>query len=220
MVKVLLKQYLKDDYHNDKWKGVASEYTQLLRDGYWDDVLDGQYVNTIFQTKAWGLEPSDVMAFARVHTHIASGKVGVMQVYIGDTPKSNDEIDDNNSALGNLPEPFSARFNPERGAGAIADGKFFWDKPFVIGIELAQDNTQSQFVVKSKPNIYLPLEVGTTKGHVTLYHLLTSGGVARWCYGSEWLTVLMTVDELGQDADGNSIPPTLFDIELHEGKSA
>jgi|GEM_PF-5594423 len=81
---------------------------------------------------------------------------------------------------------------------ADQDGSFTWKSTVKFSVQ-RYDGTAKK-VRKPRPVSVaprtVPLEVGYTKGSRTMLHLSADLGLARWPYGSEAITVFVTLDPL------------------------
>lgn len=163
----------------------------LLRAGHWP----ASYVDVIMQSSHCHLnEPADILAFANVHAWIASGKVWKCTILIHHAPHPDNEVELNNLILSGIPEPFVGEFIPEKGYSADRDGYIQASQPFLADNEWSANRPEERIL----PIARFPLEVGSTKSYTTYRHLMESGRVARWPYGSERIHLLDMHEYLGE----------------------
>lgn len=160
--------------------------------------IDQAYVMAIGQTQyspaAWPAEQA--AAFLRIHAGLTSGEFAQVVVGVGDTPQRDRDRTINQQRLKRLHEGFSARLNPDQN-GADADGHLWWTNEILADRSTGQADPgrsgRPSPIVNAVPIPAggVPLEVGVSKPSRTLLHLLQHGGVARWPYGFDTVTILL-----------------------------
>lgn len=131
---------------------------------------------------AWTL--GQTWSYARVYHLLRTGSVVRVRVNVGTVPRQDRFRAENGAALSDLPEPFVASVCQEQNGGDC-DGDFAWAGP----IQLSQGWDGG---IADMPAFdQVSLEIGSTSASRTLLHLVETGCVARWPYGSEdiWLFV-------------------------------
>ena len=171
--------------------GVIRDYAKKLREGYWSR----EYVDAI---GAGGrrLSMEEIAVFARLHTMIFEGLVGMVLVEVGSSPGPDCERQANADALACLAHPFTAtvdrhQFNDPR------DGILTWDEPISISLatRLRADHEIMYAVHYAIPPGWAPLEIGNSPPSRTLQHLVADEGtLARWPYGQEQIRLFVNFD--------------------------
>lgn len=164
------------------YAAVIADYSRRLRDGFYAHAdWYGQYYY-----------PPDAVAasvFAFLHTDEALGNIVFCQIYVGSDPSGDSHVEENNQKLSKLPSGFSAKFF---GGLADCDGWLRWDRP----IELNAITGEGKEIKKILPPGDAPLEVGYTNFETTYVHLWGERILARWPYGSEWITLIKMDEEV------------------------
>lgn len=125
------------------------------------------------------------------------GWVAFAHTRVGVGPVADKLADENNARLSGLQPPYRARFAPMLASGYCDDGAFYWDARIQLGARAGSGSEASYFQDAGRA----PFEVGLTKSSRTIQHLMDDGGVARWAYGSAFIT-LGLVTEAGREALG------------------
>ena len=175
--------------------GLVYDYYTGIR-GRWSrdyvDMLGQHHVHSSVAT--WPLD--QIWSFGWLHTAIETGRVGFIRVRTGGTPHSDKMRKINADMLAILPEPFEGEVDMAQN-GAPCDGSFRWTRP--IKVETSTERTKITpdggirtitAPVAIKPG-ELPLEIGDTFPSRTILHLAEEGGVARWPYGTDWISILV-----------------------------
>ncbi|CAH0267415.1 hypothetical protein SRABI06_03568 [Pseudomonas brassicacearum] len=115
-----------------------------------------------------------------------NGNYLTFQVQVVEGPFADKAIDENNEVLSQLPEPFESRF---LGGNQDEDGYFRWNRPIHAPIAVG-----TEFHWTLLDALSLPLEVGTNSSAKFQMYMNTRGGVARWPYGAEHVTVFINCD--------------------------
>lgn len=135
---------------------------------------------------------ADAYVFMHCHAAIFSGEIAVQKIAINATPLADAMIDANNKLLQDKLHPaFNANF---KGGNWDADGNFWWNDDIEMCLNFGTDSkvVRKDILVESNN---IPLEVGTVgRGKMLQYlHPKNGSGVARWCYGDEFITVYLPV---------------------------
>jgi hypothetical protein len=158
------------------------------------------YVSVIGQPDpraGWPME--QVAAFLKVHASINLGAFVRVDIDMLEAPASDAHRAANARVLSEIPPPFTVDLDMDQNCSPDGDGVLRWTDTIHAqrsdGIGVVDDDglTRPRFepyeVGAAAGGV--PLEVGSTKASVTLWHLARSRGVARWPYGSTVLTVLL-----------------------------
>ncbi|MEA2206553.1 MAG: hypothetical protein QOE77_3329 [Blastocatellia bacterium] len=136
----------------------------------------------------------DAYAFSQVHAQILTGEVAIILVNVGATPRGDKEVDYHNAILADSPSYMF--FGTFYGGLADQDGSFTWKSNVEFNVHRydgAAKKVRKPRPVSVAPRT-VPLEVGYTKGSRTMLHLGEEHGLARWPYGSESITVFVTIN--------------------------
>jgi hypothetical protein len=173
---------------------------RLLRGGS----VAEQYVASIGQTQfspsSW--PPEQAAAYLRIHTGLMTGEFGRVTIQVGHSPEADANRDENAHRLRELPRPFRAAVDAEQNF-ADADGRLQWDRLIRIersvGVAYYDHGSPSPLLVTQaiEPSS-VALEIGMTHPSRSLLHLLQAGGVARWPYKSDAVTLLLNMRNLPQ----------------------
>ena len=173
-------------------------------------LLDGQvsteYLAVIGQIHpragAWPRE--QIASYLIVHANLMGGWFGQVKIDVGTEPARDVERQRNAAALADLPHPFQAWVDLEQNADPNGDGWLEWSETITIGkstgdgIEQPDGSIQPRIVpheIESGFTKGVPIEIGATKPSRTLGHLYGRyWGVARWPYGSRFITLLLNLD--------------------------
>lgn len=197
-LKITLSERLKG---NPEWKPVLSDYLSRM--------MDGQFpIMDIFGQLFWKqkLELIDAMVFSDLYCSLHQGDLLLAKVKVGRGPYKNRDIGKNQDCLNQLPYPFFGEFAGEVGLLADNDGAFWWTSDIVVDVMLSS----GELLEKTLSPSQYPLEVGTTTFEKTLYHLKSCGGLARWPYGDEFITLMHYQCQSHFDA---ILPPPLIEEE-------
>lgn len=159
--------------------------------------IAGEYLDVIGQSGFGALSPEQVLDMAVVHAGICEGRFAVTKVRAAGRPQSDRQRDANAEAVANLPGPFTATVDLDQQAGDC-DGRLAWHEPVIAEVTFGTEICDDGRVREICERIYvapfqLPLEIGTTLPSRTLLHLNFDGGVARWPYGQDCITVLFNL---------------------------
>jgi hypothetical protein len=114
------------------------------------------------------------------------GYLAVSEFDLPSVPVKDGDRLQNQTMLNNLPTGVSAVVDAEQ-RGAEGDGSIKWTTPIPGIVNIRNGNKQ----VMLEPD-RVPLEIGYTDASTTAFHLIRFGGVARWPYGHNVITVLTT----------------------------
>lgn len=133
----------------------------------------------------------DAWVFAQLHVRYFTGHLLTQFVPFkkdGVTPFPDKEKAKNNEALSWLVEPFKGNFT---GGNMPGDGAIDWTEPIPVR-QLFQNPLTGK--IREKTVMLEPgglvLEVGSSSHYCTWHHMWDSHGVARWCYGHNFITLL------------------------------
>lgn len=170
------------------------------------NTVDSEFVDAICQKfkKVDFINIYDAHFINTIETFIKLGKIYYKVIELGDTPSGNNELEENNNKLKNLPNQFKAEFLPSSGRGAENDGYF----ELLEGtITFEYENGNIDEGRKEVGYLHIPLEVGTTESYITYKHIMMRGGVARWPYYSNQIHIFY-----------NPIPLTLGETHAKDSK--
>jgi hypothetical protein len=133
-----------------------------------------------------------ILAVAAIHHNIMLGRILQLKVRALGEAEWDSERDYNAAGLAELAEPFRADVDRSQAMGD-EDGWLEWTEPVLASAWRVEDEKEQ--LVLAQPR-RVPLEIGVTKPSRTLMHLRQEHCVARWPYGTDWLTVFVVPDEL------------------------
>jgi hypothetical protein len=189
----------------DKCLEISRRWLQELKKQGYQDYLDciGQY----FWRGPRDTDPAQLTACFTVHARLIAPYVTAEKaIETSGKPLPDARRRGNDAILADLPEPFIAEVPQRQGDSSRGDGILRWTRPIRTLV-----STDIPLIVEHRPETCrekslvldmmrtlspgrVPLEIGYTKASKTLYHLLCSGGVARWPYGQEeirlWITLI------------------------------
>ena len=129
----------------------------------------------------------DALCFTNIRVLICTGKIVKSVVHMKCTPNPNNCRDENDKAIKNAHPLFTGTFH---GDPHENDGHFEWSES-IDATQFIHNHSTGQldrFPVKVRAGS-VRLEVGTTSAVKTLEHIRFHGGVARWPYRSETMTI-------------------------------
>ncbi len=171
------------------WWGILDDYLKKVKLSY----FGAEYQDSIFQLFHQSrFDIYNAYSFMRVHSAMMSGEILSLRIHIGSTPFPDKAEAENNEILASLQYPFGAKFT---GGLYLNDGYFEWAETLEFGQKLLCDGTEYK---RQVPPACVPLEVGYTKPSTTLFHIMESGALARWPYGSEWIHLFSSTKTLGE----------------------
>jgi hypothetical protein len=138
---------------------------------------------------------------ADIHARLCLGVYAHFRVHAFGEPSADVERDENAAMLSTLEKPFVALVDLEQNM-APQDGYLKWTAPIRAGhgfgasffppcVREKPESVHGPIWLKPRK---LPLEIGSTMPSRTFAHLRTDGGVARWPYGHDMITVLVALD--------------------------
>lgn len=133
----------------------------------------------------------DAAALDMVGSLLRVGWLVAAIVPVGHIPGRDRDEDGNQRKLGSLSPPFSAWCAAGSGED---DGRLEWAEPVVVRHEM---DGNRELLVEYGPS-GVPLEIGHTNPETTIWHLQNDGGVARWPYGEDRLTLLLSTSVAGR----------------------
>lgn len=180
--------------HEDSaWLPILQDIQKRMNDRFYGPTLLDFAVQKWAGFRGGKFDLYDAFAFSKIHSLLCEGKVAHCQIHVGSGPGKDKDIEGNNRLLQNLPEPFTACFQPQAGSGDNDDGYVEWESAVeMVKMVLNADGTETASSV-IVPVQRVPLEVGTTAASRTIHHLNQNGALARWPYGHEWLLVWVKV---------------------------
>ncbi|VVQ35065.1 hypothetical protein [Pseudomonas fluorescens] len=175
-----------------KWLGqtpeslrILSDYCAELEKGAWAQ----SFIDCVYQY-SWHHTPDMYDKYILFDVIQAlkrcNGNYLVFQVPVGEGPCADKAIEQNNEILCRLPVPFEARF---LGGNQDEDGYLQWGRPIHAPIAVGRE-----FHWALLDTLLLPLEVGTNSSAKFQMYMNTRGGIARWPYGAEHITVFINCD--------------------------
>ncbi|MCL3994862.1 hypothetical protein [Streptomyces lavenduligriseus] len=176
----------------------AAEALVLTRMHLRDGKLDGRLVAVVGQQDRMNIWPAEqAAAYLRVHAGLMSGEFARVEIAVGAHPSADAERRKNGQKLAVLPQPFHAAVDQDQNF-ADADGQFWWSTPIKVekSVGVSYYDHNSRYPVLTSELVSegaVPLEVGVTKASRTLLHLMHGGGVARWPYGTDTVTLLINL---------------------------
>jgi hypothetical protein len=187
------------EFHAKTWmndpqgRSVLTEYLWKLQ----SDFFDKAYQDVFMQKYMGKPDFADAYAFAGLHMLMCSGEIASFKVDIGKSPLLDSQTEENNRILNVLQRSrsspkFRAVFVPGKGGSADDDGIFSWADCVDASIITEPPNKTARVVLDP---MQVPLEVGYTEASKTLIHLRGEGGVARWPYGHNELTILVLCED-------------------------
>ncbi|MFZ1268440.1 MAG: hypothetical protein WAU95_18445 [Anaerolineae bacterium] len=171
-------------------------YLAALRSGG----FEAWYVDILLQEHSAPPDIYDAFWFAHLHTGLCVGDILWARIELGQQPLGDKLTEQNCQILRGLHKPFSltngigergpseTRFSAAFvGGSAGADGHLRWDGVLDISNYSKLNHVT---VVRQLTSNVVPLEVGFVSMTTIVQHLLYARGVARWPYGSRYLTIL------------------------------
>ncbi len=170
---------------NKTWCGILSDTLQKLDSGFFDK----KFVDIIFQkTEMESLSIYDAYAFIHVWKWIGNAEIVMASIELGEFPKKDKYIDENNKSLQLLDGKFAGVFY---GGTQDEDGYVEVKTPIILNMK----NLTTGKWVEKKVKGYFPLEVGFTSPEKTMINLSESGSgrLARWCYESDKIYLMQRI---------------------------
>ena len=158
-----------------------------VQTGKWD----GDFLAAVGYGGRMRLEQLFITAW--VHNKLMTGELFTVKVRAATTPHLDRCRQENMDAVRDLPEPFYAEVDPSQKC-ADSDGDLWWTEPIVASQTCWPDDDHSQNQSVLIRPFSVPLEVGSTKPSRTSMHIREERGVARWPYGTDWITIFVAPD--------------------------
>jgi hypothetical protein len=181
----------------------AAEFARVRADLKAGRRFKASYVDTIGQIfrssrNNWPL--NQVAAFVCVFAGRHVGNYGQIRIGRVPSPQPDRCRAENAAAVADLPGPFRAVVDVDQNC-ADQDGYLEWDEPILV------ERTVAASLLPSCPRDYaerlimphhigpgrVPLEIGYTMPSRTLCHLDIDGGVARWPYDADVITLFVNL---------------------------
>jgi hypothetical protein len=192
------------------------------------DEFDRDYRDVIGQTHSLGGKwpPHQVAAFLHVHAGLMGGSFASVQIEVGTTPQADRCRNENADALAGLPSPFTAHVDSGQNRSGDGDGWFEWTGPITTNRSTGKGRKARNGETHPVMGLHqataphgAALEIGTTKPSVTMNHLYgPCAGVARWPYGSKFVTLLLNVGRfdpaISDEESAGSTSPTIEQLDL------
>jgi hypothetical protein len=154
----------------------------------------------------------DALIFSRCFTMLWSGKLlmCVLTPSCHEGPGPDRDVDGNNRRLGTVPRPFAGKFHG--GINSGSDGSIRWNEKVLMERkidDLTGKIRREMFWVEPG---FVDLEVGTLSNYNGYHRIILDGGIARWPYDSEDLTIILPISRRGRmltdwsEAPSNLVP--------------
>jgi hypothetical protein len=135
----------------------------------------------------------DAAAVVEVAEYLQLGFWVIARISLGECPGTDRDEAGNQAKLERLAVPYSALC---ASGTADDDGRLAWERPIEVGHTMLEGET----LVLEYPPSGVPLEIGHTEPETTIFHLRKDGGVARWPYGHDSVTLLLSALSIEPDA--------------------
>lgn len=148
---------------------------------------------------------------AWMHNKLITGELFTIKVRAASAPHMDRFREENMDAVRDLPEPFYAEVDVSQNC-ADSDGDLWWTEP-VVGSQTVwpdDDHNEGQSVL-IRP-FKVPLEVGSTKPSRTSLHIREGRGVARWPYGTDWITIFVAPDGVSKGFSESLVRPAKMGV--------
>lgn len=167
---------------------VVTTWLDRLRDGTVTKYENIEMVNAIFQ-KPFRPDLCDAYCFAQIRSMVLSGEIEWSAFWVGQGPMADKARAENREILRSaLPSSMKADIWDEN--CTEGDGSFSWSKPLTFIRSWAGKRGKETTARTIVPKGRFVLEVGSTEASRTLLWLRGPYlGLARWPYGSSWLTL-------------------------------
>jgi hypothetical protein len=176
---------------DSQWLSIAADTSVKLRQRYYSrEVVDalGQYF----------MSPPlhEVFSFLQLWTHLHTGEVAAVRLYMGQTPFADSNIEANNAALQKIEKCSGIRCRAEFWGGlSDSDGFIQVEEPIELStISLEIPNVTIEH--GGADSLSFPLEVGYQAWSKSLVTLRQVGLLARWPYDSKDLWLFKIRDEV------------------------
>lgn len=190
---------------NPDWLECLADYMRKLKTGF----FNGRLVDVVFQKWRTGesLTLGEVYAFASIHALINTGKIAVVTLNVHQTPYADKDIERNHQVLSTVLPALDCIVSRDDNDDAEDDTACKWNGGFWGGTQ-GEDgfidwkgSAQFELFRNGKPAGFqhfpsgrVILEVGYTEAAKTLAQIRSNGGVARWPYDHEEITILKAVN--------------------------
>jgi hypothetical protein len=203
-----------------RWASILSDIVIKLNSNFYNKEFVRVFMQYSWHHGKYTLE--DAYCFITTWGLIHDKKVGIVQVYVGETPVEDRNSEKNQALLDKglsehalcvfcSPVKFDGTHDTNNyllfdgldrsifkasfygGAGDF-DGVFEWLESICLVTGAIEDGSSETVRIK---NGTAPLEVGTTNAERTLTHVASGEGVARWPYDSEYITLLYPIVRMG-----------------------
>lgn len=141
------------------------------------------------------ITPAHYLAYSRILNWIYTGDLTIVTIPFGHEPLPDSEIEDNDAMLKDLPYGITGTFG---GGLADSDGKVEWSVPLNLNMIVDGVLYESNLLPDSYPP-HARLEVGYTTYMTSYWHLLQTGVLARWCYGSKSIRLIHYTGKLAAE---------------------
>lgn len=188
------------DVYN-RWMATeqGSKAFAAIWSGIHDGHLDQDYIDVFGQQFRGSWDPWQALMVGLMHVDVCNGRFAQTRVRAAAPPERDSNREANALALSDLPGPFVASVHMEQ-HGADSDGTLTWTEPIEADVATEETERDAAGAVR---NVYrrvlieprrIPLEIGATAPSRTRLHALQEGGVARWPYGQDWVTIIVPLD--------------------------
>jgi hypothetical protein len=127
----------------------------------------------------------DAAAQYEVALHMQAGWCAIAAIRLGAAPGLDRQVEHNQAQLDALPAPFRAWC---ASGSADEDGWLEWNESINVVHSMQDDEPLGL----TYPPSGVPLEIGHTEPETTIFHLRRDGGVARWPYRHEHITLVLS----------------------------
>lgn len=177
----------------DGWDEDERRYYTGLRDRMNDGVYKHQYIELFVSSRGRRYTLADAYAFGQLASRYWAGHIMICQVGFRDPvsgPEADRDVEANRAMLARMIAPFRGTIIPGHGP----DGMIYWDRPILMGRQVADDRGIPVEVPVEVPAGGIQLEVGDLHTYNGWHHLRAETGMARWPYGSPVVTILLRHD--------------------------
>lgn len=160
---------------------IAAEKLIQIREGSFSQ----GFIDCVYQY-SWHHKPdiNDAYVFAIMYLEMFDlNNIAIFHIPVGRPPYPDKEITKNDSALKDLPAPFTGSFH---GGTQDEDGYIKWDRPIH-----ALTNREGGLCACLLPPMRIPLEVGTNSSAKFKIAFEMNYGIARWPYEHDHVTVFV-----------------------------
>lgn len=183
-----------DVMEDERWSKLVASWARKLEQGQASQSDFAIYGQTDPRAGKW---PMDQLAAAvRVHTFVMSGAYLWKTIFVERGPHADRQRDLNRAILASVPDPYLVNVWDQNLADQ--DGTLRWSAPVEVNRSTGlgiYDGKHDDDGVVVMPRVIdpgvVPLEIGTTMPSRTLLHMLQDGGVARWPYHCDYISLLI-----------------------------